>query len=205
VSFNRIISLQHADSDLCRIPRSQNLIRLTGQHPLNAEPNFSKLFQAGFITPNELHYVRSHGAVPRLYWETHILDVDQGKLRLTMDDLRDKFEPINIAMAMGCDGVRRGELNMIKKSKGFTWGPGAVSNAYWKGARLADVLRSAGYHDTGSKPRKRLFVNFEGADDPSEGKYATSIAFDHAIDPQNDVILAYEMVSCGSSACQHTL
>ena len=50
------------------LPRSSDLIRLTGKHPLNAEPHLSHLFDAGLITPNELHYVRNHGAVPRLLW-----------------------------------------------------------------------------------------------------------------------------------------
>ncbi|KAK9413357.1 hypothetical protein SUNI508_02556 [Seiridium unicorne] len=176
-----------------RVPRSANLIRQTGQHPLNAEPRLTELFKAGIITPNQLHYVRNHGAVPRLFWETHILDINNGQMRLTMDDLVGRFEPINIAMAMACDGVRRGELNMIRKSKGFTWGAGAMSNAYWKGARLADVFKAAGISRDSVKSGKRLYVHFEGSDQLSEGKYATSIAYDHVIDPMNDVILAYEM------------
>lgn len=57
------------------IPRSTDLIRLTGKHPLNAEPDLTKLFDAGLITPNELHYVRNHGPVPRLLWEKHTLDM----------------------------------------------------------------------------------------------------------------------------------
>ncbi|KAF2150810.1 hypothetical protein K461DRAFT_228984 [Myriangium duriaei CBS 260.36] len=175
------------------IPRSANLIRQTGQHPMNAEPNFTALFEAGMITPNELHYVRSHGGVPRLFWETHILDVNDGKLRLTMDDLADRFEPINVAMAMGCDAVRRGEMNKIRKTKGFSWGPGAISNAYWKGARLCEVLAAAGVSREHVDPHKRLYVHFEGADHPSEGKYQTSISLEHVMDPHNDVILAYEM------------
>ena len=111
-----------------------------------------------------------------------------------MDDLVNRFEPINICMAMACDGVRRGELNTITKSKGFDWGPGAISNAFWKGARLTDVLSAAGFHRENVEPQKRLYVHFEGADNLSEGKYATSLAYDYALDPQHDIILAYEMV-----------
>lgn len=48
------------------IPRSQHLKRLTGTHPLNAEPHLADLFSEGLITPTELHYVRNHGAVPKL-------------------------------------------------------------------------------------------------------------------------------------------
>lgn len=174
------------------IPRSKTLIRLTGQHPLNAEPKLSSLFEAGLITPNSLHYVRNHDSVPRLFWETHVLDVERGRLRLSMDELQERFESINIAVALACDGNRRGELNMIKKSKGFTWGSGAMSCAYWKGARLRDVLSAAGVPEQ-FPTKKRMWVNFEGADELSEGKYATCIPLDYAMNSSNDVILAYEM------------
>lgn len=176
------------------IPRSSDLIRLTGKHPLNAEAHLSHLFDAGMITPNELHYVRNHSAVPRLLWEYHTIDIEHGRLRLSMDDLKTKFSPINIPIALACDGNRRKELNMIRRSKGFNWGPGAVSCAYWKGALLRDVLLAAGVSRHTSKANdKRLWVNLEGADEPSEGKYATSVPLDYAMDITNDVILAYEM------------
>ena len=174
------------------IPRCKTLTRLTGPHPLNGEPDMTKLFDAGLITPNAFHYVRNHGAVPRLFWETHRLNVNDGTLNLSMDELVNNFDPINIPVALACDGNRRGELNMIKKSKGFTWGAAAVSCAYWKGALLCDVLAAAGVPRI-SPPGKRMWVNFEGADDPSEGKYATCIPLDYAMDPGNDVLLAYEM------------
>ncbi|KAE9968988.1 hypothetical protein EG328_007142 [Venturia inaequalis] len=176
------------------LPRSSDLIRLTGKHPLNAEAHLSHLFDAGLITPNDLHYVRNHGAVPRLLWEFHTIDIEDGKLVLTMDDLKNNFDAINIPVALACDGNRRKELNMIKRSKGFNWGSGAVSCAYWKGPLLRDVLIAAGIPN--SMPHhegKRYWVNFEGADDPSEGKYATCIPLQYAMDATNDVILAYEM------------
>ncbi|KAK4992186.1 hypothetical protein LTR50_001364 [Elasticomyces elasticus] len=179
------------------IPRSSDLIRLTGKHPLNGEPHLTHLFEAGLVTPNELHYVRNHGAVPRLMWEYHQLEIEGRRLVLSMDDLKHKFDPINIQVALACDGNRRKELNMMKRSKGFNWGSGAVSCAFWKGPLLRDVLLAAGvpeqmYQGTTYKVQ-RYWVNFEGADEPSEGKYATSIPFQYAMDPTNDVILAYEM------------
>jgi nitrate reductase (NAD(P)H) len=174
------------------LPRSSDLIRLTGKHPLNAEAKLDHLYEAGLITPNELHYVRNHGAVPRILWEFHELDIENGKLTLSMDELKNNFDAINIPVALACDGNRRKELNMIKKSKGFNWGSGAISCAYWKGPLLRDVLIKAGVPE--KKPEgERHWVNFEGADDPSEGKYATCIPFDYAMDPSNDVILAFEM------------
>jgi nitrate reductase (NAD(P)H) len=172
------------------LPRSSELIRLTGKHPLNAEADLTHLYEAGLITPNELHYVRNHGAVPRILWEFHELDIENGTLALSMDDLKTKFEAINIPVALACDGNRRKELNMIKKSKGFSWGSGAVSCAYWKGPLVRDVLLKA---EIKMPEGKRYWVNFEGADEPSEGKYATCIPYDYVMDPTNDVILAYEM------------
>lgn len=180
------------------IARSPRLFRLTGKHPLNAEPRLDDLYAAGLITPNDLHYVRNHGAVPHLLWEFHTLNVeyDGSVSAFSMEQLAG-LEAINIQVALACDGNRRKELNMIRKSKGFNWGPGAVSCAYWKGPLLRDVLLEAGVPSTlpkGSKTKtKRYWVNFEGSDDLSEGKYATSIPFDYAMGPENDVLLAYEM------------
>lgn len=174
------------------LPRSSDLIRLTGKHPLNAEANLTHLHDAGLITPNELHYVRNHGAVPRLLWEFHELDIEHGKMILSMDALKNDFDTINIPVALACDGNRRKEMNMVKKSKGFNWGAGAVSCAYWKGPLLKDVLLRAGIPHKMSEG-KRYWVNFEGADNPSEGKYATCLPFDYVMDATNDVILAYEM------------
>lgn len=178
------------------LPRSANLIRLTGKHPLNAEAPLAELYDAGLITPNELHYVRNHGAVPRLLWEFHKLDIEyNGKTTvLTMDDLKNNYNAINIPIALACDGNRRKELNLIRKSKGFSWGAGGVSCAYWRGPLLRDVLLSAKVPEAlAEHGSKRYWVNFEGADEPSEGKYATCIPFDYAMNPANDVMLAYEM------------
>ncbi|KAF7713010.1 Uncharacterized protein PECH_007246 [Penicillium ucsense] len=176
------------------IPRSPHLIRLTGKHPLNGEPELTALFKAGLITPNQLHYVRNHGPVPHLLWETHQIDVADGKLILSMDDLQNNFQAINIAVALACDGNRRKELNMIRRSKGFSWGAGAISCAFWKGALLRDLLLAAGIDDESTrKDATRRWVHFEGADELSEGKYATSIPLAYAMDPENDVMLAYEM------------
>lgn len=185
------------------LPRSPDLVRLTGRHPLNAEAPLDRLYAAGLVTPNELHYVRNHGAVPRLLWEFHELEVvpygargdGEEVLRLSMEDLRTGYPTINIAIALACDGNRRKELNMIKRSKGFNWGAGGVSCAYWKGPLLRDVLLSAGISEEppAGDGSVRYWVNFEGADDLAGERYATCIPFEYAMDATNDVILAYEM------------
>jgi nitrate reductase (NAD(P)H) len=111
-----------------------------------------------------------------------------------MDKLESDYEPINIAVALACDGNRRKELNMIRRSKGFNWGPGAISCAFWKGPLVGDVLLASSIDDYNSyHDKQRRWVHFEGADELSEGKYATSIPLAYVMDPENDVILAYEM------------
>ncbi|KJK76320.1 hypothetical protein H634G_08380 [Metarhizium anisopliae BRIP 53293] len=177
------------------LPRSSHLIRNTGKHPLNAEPDLSQLVSSGLITPNELHYVRNHGAVPRLLWEFHQVKVEYNNTTkiYSMNDIKD-FDVINIPIALACDGNRRKELNMMKRSKGFDWGPGGVSCSYWKGPLLRDVLIDAGVPEVPPDLGvKRYWVNFEGADELSEGNYATSIPFEYAMCAQNDILLAYEM------------
>lgn len=176
------------------IPRSTNLIRLTGKHPFNGESELNALYSAGLITPNSLHYVRNHGPVPHLHWETHTIDIQHGKLNLSMDSLKRDFNSINIPVVMACDGNRRKELNMIRRSTGFHWGPGGVGCAYWKGVLLCDILREADIQKSDPKLGPgRLWVHFEGTEDCSEGKYATCIPLEYAMDPNNDVLLAYEM------------
>lgn len=177
------------------VPRTDHLTRLTGKHPLNGEPDLVELFDAGLITPNYLHYVRSHGPVPHLLWENHKLEISAGKsLTLLMDDLKDRFKSINIPAVMACDGNRRKELNLIKRSKGFNWGPAAVGCAYWKGVLVRDVLLMADILQLMDEYKDvPLWVNFGGAEILSEGKYETSITLDYCMDPCNDVILAYEM------------
>ena len=145
------------------IPRYRDLNRLTGKHPLNAECDLTKLFEAGLITPNKLHYIRNHGAVPRLKWEDHqlhILDTPfiSNPKSYSMDDLT-RFDWINIPVALACDGNRRKELNLIKRSKGFDWAAGAVSCAYWKGALLRDVLLDCGVKSPDLT--QRWYVHFE--------------------------------------------
>ncbi|GKZ79170.1 hypothetical protein AnigIFM56816_003045 [Aspergillus niger] len=193
---NPYITIDEADQFTADnwVPRSPDLVRLTGKLPLNAEPQLSKLFNAGLITSNELHYVRNHGPVPKLVWEFHEIDIEGGRVKLGMDELTKNFKAINIPILLACDNTRRKELNMIKRTTGFNWGPGGVSCAYWKGPLLRDVLLAAGVPERmPDQDNQRYWIHFEGADEPNEAKYATSIPFDHVMDPRNDVILAYEM------------
>ena len=47
------------------VPREPSMVRLTGRHPFNAEPTVAVLGKE-YITRPEVHYVRNHGAVPKV-------------------------------------------------------------------------------------------------------------------------------------------
>ncbi|KAJ3533482.1 hypothetical protein NM688_g7276 [Phlebia brevispora] len=178
------------------VPRSSKLLRLTGTHPLNAEANLTELFDAGMITPTKLHYVRSHGAVPQLSWETHKLSVYSDPPGLvyarewSMDEIAEgNFRVIEIPITIACDGNRRKEMNMIKQTAGVNFSAAGVSTCLWRGVYVRDILLASGLKD--QPDTERWYLNFEGADECSEGTYATSIPLMHAMDVNNDVILAF--------------
>jgi nitrate reductase (NAD(P)H) len=174
------------------IKRHPALIRLTGVHPLNAEPPTQLLLEHGFITPASIHYVRNHGAVPKLDWKTHRLTVDglvKNPKDFSMDEII-QFPSIEIPVTVTCDGNRRKEINLIKHSRGFDWGSGAIGTAMWKGVRLSDILDACGVDKEDMEDK---FVCFEGSDQLAKGTYGTSVPLPIAVDPTHDVILAYEM------------
>ncbi|KAI0701790.1 hypothetical protein C8Q76DRAFT_242105 [Earliella scabrosa] len=149
------------------------------------------------ITPTKLHYVRSHAAVPQLSWETHKLSVYSEPPGLvakpkvwSMDELASgDFRIIELPLTFGCDGNRRKEVNMIKKSSAFNWSAAGVSTCLWRGILVRDLLLACGLQD--QPDEERWYLNLEGADEPSEGPYATSIPLMHAMNRANDVMLVF--------------
>ncbi|KAI7840579.1 hypothetical protein COHA_005732 [Chlorella ohadii] len=176
------------------IPRHPDLIRLTGRHPFNCEPNPARLFES-YITPPSLHYVRNHGAVPRIAWEEHRLTVNGlvGKpTTFTMDDLL-QLPSVDVTCTLTCAGNRRKEQNMVKQTIGFNWGPAGTSCSTWTGVRVSDLLRLCGVK---GMEEGAQFVCFRGPKGElpkgDDGSYGTSITWAKAMDPASDVILAYK-------------
>ncbi|TYZ62759.1 hypothetical protein PybrP1_004158 [[Pythium] brassicae (nom. inval.)] len=173
------------------IPRHPELIRLTGRHPFNCEPPLEHL--RTFITPTPVHYVRNHGAVPRLDWDAHRFKVDglvDRPLEFTVSKLLATFsaQVVSLPVLLVCAGNRRKEQNMIKKSIGFNWGAGAASTAVWTGIPLHCLLAHCGVD-----AKRARFVWFEGADALPKDNYGTCIPARTALDPSCDVLVAWEM------------
>jgi nitrate reductase (NAD(P)H) len=189
------------------LPRDGRLVRLTGRHPFNVEPPMSELRKTRFLTPSSLHYVRNHGACPRLTWEEHTVVIGgqvPNPLELSMDELLAIAPHREIPVTLVCAGNRRKEQNMIRQTIGFNWGPCGVSTNVWKGCLLRDLLLAAGVSDKNSRG---MHVEFIGAEDlpnkvgpgpfPEEPwgklvKYGTSIPLARAMNPAYDVIIAWE-------------
>lgn len=125
-------------------------------------------------------------------------------MKLTVKDLMSDYENVTLPITLVCAGNRRKEQNVVRKTKGFSWGPAGVSTALWTGVIMADIIRKA-------KPlRKARFVCMEGADllvsinplmlvyGPSDilkpnGYYGTSVKLNWVMDPNRGIMLAHGM------------
>ncbi|KAG5983844.1 hypothetical protein E4U55_006994 [Claviceps digitariae] len=175
------------------VERDCRLIRLTGTHPFNCEPPLSDLFNEGFLTSENLHYVRNHGAVPRCdddemdSWTFTVEGLVEHPFTLSVRELIDEFEQLTYPITLVCAGNRRKEQNVVRKSKGFSWGAGGVSTALWTGVMLRSLLSRA-------KPRRGArFVCFEGADQLPNGCYGTSVKLNWCQDPNRGILIAHKM------------
>lgn len=157
--------------------RDERLIRLTRAHPFNVKAPLGHLFDQGFLTGEDLHYVRNHGAVPRC---------DDGDA-LDWTLMVEGFEQLTLPVTLVCAGNRRKEQNVVRKSKGFSWGPAGLSTALWTGPTMGDVLARA-------RPlRGARYVCLEGADRLPNDCYGTSVRLGWCMDAGRDILMAHRM------------
>ena len=164
-------------------------------HPFNAGPP-PRLLSQSYITPTKLFFVRNHGDVPEVDTHSYRLQINGRVLRslsLSLEDLQDNFERVNISATLQCAGNRREELMALESIPNeLGWGVEAISHAVWSGARLRDVLAEAGVERETDLP---LHVEFGGLDQVErhhkQFRYGGSIPLGKAMGPE--VILAYEM------------
>jgi DMSO/TMAO reductase YedYZ molybdopterin-dependent catalytic subunit len=143
------------------------------------------------ITPNEAFFVRYHLAgIP----ET--IDIDKWRLTLggegvekptalSFADLQ-KFPAVELTAVLQCSGARRGLFE--PHVPGVQWGYGAIGAAKWKGARLKDILASAGVR------KETVEIVVDGADGPvldKTPKFTKSIPLWKALD--ENALVAYAM------------
>src|ERR1700674_5418092 len=143
------------------------------------------------FTRNEAFFVRYHLAnIPEVAaagWQVKVGgEAVEKPLQLTLDNLKNDYEQVEIAAVCQCSGNRRGMF--VPHVPGVEWGPGAMGNARWKGARLKDVLAKAGLK------KEALEISFDGADGPvmpGTPDFQKSIPVWKALD--ENTLIAYQM------------
>jgi sulfite dehydrogenase (cytochrome) subunit A len=170
-------------------PQKRPLIVMTTR-PVQLETPFA-VFDAGELTPNDAFFVRWHLTnvptnVDPATFELRVHGSVEQELRLSFNDLRTQFEPVEIVAVLECAGNSRGYVN--PRVPGGQWGNGAMGNARWKGARLRDILARAGVRPSAVQ------VQFQGADRPVLPSTPTFVkALDLAVATDPNVVVAYEM------------
>lgn len=173
------------------IPRSPDLIRLTGAHPFNCEPPIAQLYDQGFVTPLSLQYVRNHGRSAMIDWGAHRLSISglvEKERTFTMDEIL-SMPSVTLPVTLVCAGNRRKELNMIKQTRGFHWGPAATSTSVWTGVRLTHLLNLCDVN-----LEKAKYVCFSGSENEMlpAGTFGASVGIVHALNDFSGIILAYK-------------
>ncbi|MDP1572573.1 MAG: sulfite oxidase [Vicinamibacterales bacterium] len=141
-----------------------------------------------WITPNDQFYVRSHLPTPPLALVQDLsLQVDGlvgTPLTLTLEALQ-AMPRATVTVSLECAG--NGRAFFEPTMPGIQWERGAVGNARWTGARLADILTKAGVRDTARN------VAMHGGDRPlgTMPPFIRQVPMAKAMHP--DTIIAYEM------------
>lgn len=182
----------NGERPLVAYPQKRPLLRLTARPP-QLETPFS-VFNEGVLTPNDAFFVRYHlaGSPPAaevLTDEAFRLEVKGGvrsPLRLSVPEIRERFEPVEIVAVNQCSGNSRGFFE--PRVPGGQMGHGAMGCARWKGARLRDVLAAA---DLAPGARQVVLDGLDRPPLPGVPDFIKALDLDQALDP--DVLLAYEM------------
>ena len=82
----------------------------------------------------------------------------ENQLTIKFKDLVREYDQITCPVTLVCAGNRRKEQNVVRKTKGFSWGAAGVSNALWTGVMMHEILKKAGLK------RGARYVSMEGAD-----------------------------------------
>lgn len=125
----------------------------TRDQGLNAEMRWEAMAEAGYLTPNELFFVRSHAPTPRIdraTWELRVTGPGvERELTLGYEDLLG-LPHVSVVQALECagNGRRFFEERQGRVAPGTPWSLGAIGVAEWTGVHLREVLSRAGLRDS---------------------------------------------------------
>jgi DMSO/TMAO reductase YedYZ molybdopterin-dependent catalytic subunit len=170
--------------------KSPDLVVL-GDKPLVAETPAHLLDDE--VTPTAVHYIRNNGQIPEPSanpeaWELTIDGEVERPLKLTLGELRGRFENVSHNLVLECGG--NGRTQFAPQARGNPWTTGGVGCARWTGVRLKDVLEAAG-------PRlSAVYTAHYGADphlsgDTSKQALSRGIRLEKALEPHT--LVAFSM------------
>ena len=139
-------------------------LTVLNDRPVNAETPAHNLDDD--VTPTARHFIRNNGIPPEdMNADNWTLSIDgfvNNPLKLSIADLKSKFEVVTRQICIECGGNGRSFFD--PKAKGNQWSLGAVASANWTGVRLADVLKAAGVK------KQAIYTAHYGADTHLSGK-----------------------------------
>lgn len=159
------------------------------RHPTNLETRLESL--QGYITPNELFFVRNHAPTPRIDPSTWRLrvggDAVSEPAELTYDELL-ALPSRSVIAYLECAGNWRSFHQEVygRTAEGGPWGRGAVGCAEWTGTPLRSVLAAAGVEP--GEFDEDMSVNLVGLDD---GEFQRPMPLARAW--EEDTLLAWAM------------
>ncbi len=170
--------------------KSKDGLTILGDRPINAETPPHLLDDD--VTPTSRHFVRNNGGVPEKTdaagWMLEIDGAVNTSMKLSIDDLKKKFEVVTRKLTIECGGD--GRAGFKPPASGNQWTYGAVANSEWTGVRMGDVLKAAGL-----KPEAK-YTGHIGADphlsgDPKKLPLSRGVPIEKAMDP--DTLIAFGM------------
>ncbi|MDP2849533.1 MAG: molybdopterin-dependent oxidoreductase [Sulfuricurvum sp.] len=146
------------------------------------------------ITPNDQFFVRWHMPDIPTYIDLNEFRLEvkgsvEKPLLLSIDDLKSKFEPVEITSVLQCGGnSRRYFAGTGPATHGVQWGHGAMGCAVWRGVRLKDILHMAGVKGSAR------WVGVNGLEKPAmeeTPKFFREMEIDEAL--SGELMVAYAM------------
>ncbi len=168
-------------------PEKRPLIMYSDRPPLLETPR--EVFTS-VLTPNDQFFVRWH--MPDIpthidpdTYTIHINGLVEKELHISLNDLKTKFEQVEVTAVLQCGGNSRSAFKPV--AGGIQWGSGAMGCATWKGVRLRDILDQAGLK------KDAEWIGFNGSEKAAYYETPEFIRELHLEELDDHVILAYEM------------
>jgi sulfite oxidase len=173
------------------LPGKSGELVVLGDRPLVAETPAHLLDPD--VTPTAVHYVRNNGQIPEPpadpdAWELTVDGEVEAPLRLTLGELKHRFENVTHALVLECGG--NGRTQFVPAARGNPWTVGGVGCARWTGVRLRDVIEAA-------RPKpSATYTAHHGADphlsgDPERQALSRGVRLEKALEPHT--LLAFAM------------